>query len=100
MTRKPVEESIGRRDDQAIVRPGAVLAIRFAHKFAGVIGFQILHHGNSAGSFDVLLGNTAQFPPCGLSTAPAAAARHLLLVFSHGGDLRFCMKKAPFLQNR
>ncbi|WP_294812525.1 hypothetical protein, partial [uncultured Gemmiger sp.] len=22
-------------------------------------------------------GNTAQFPPCGLSTAPAAAARHL-----------------------
>ena len=23
------------------------------------------------------LGNTAQFPPCGLSTAPAAAARHL-----------------------
>ena len=53
MTRKPVEESIGRRDDQAIVRPGAVLAI--AHKFAGVIGFQILHHGNSAGSFDVLL---------------------------------------------
>ena len=77
MTRKPVEESIGRRDDQAIVRPGAVLAIRFAHKFAGVIGFQILHHGNSAGSFDVLLGNTAQFPPYGLSTAPAAAARHL-----------------------
>ena len=76
MTRKPVEESIGRRDDQAIVRPGAVLAIRFAHKFAGVIGFQILHHGNSAGSFDVLL------------------------VFSHGGDLRFCMKKAPCLQNR
>ena len=76
MTRKPVEESIGRRDDQAIVRPGAVLAIRFAHKFAGVIGFQILHHGNSAGSFDVLL------------------------VFSHGGDLRFGMKKAPFLQNR
>ena len=72
MTRKPVEESIGRRDDQAIVRPGAVLAIRFAHKFAGVIGFQILHHGNSAGSFDVLL------------------------VFSHGGDLRFCMKKAPY----
>lgn len=45
-------------------------------KFAGVIGFQILHHGNSAGSFDVLL------------------------VFSHGGDLRFCMKKAPCLQNR
>jgi hypothetical protein len=74
--RKPVEESIGRSDDQAIVRPGAVLAIRFAHKFAGVIGFQILHHGNSAGSFDVLL------------------------VFSHGGDLRFCMKKAPCLQNR
>ena len=30
--------------------------IRFAHKFAGVIGFQILHHGNSADSFDVLLG--------------------------------------------
>ena len=84
MTRKPVEESIGRRDDQAIVRPGAVLAIRFAHKFAGVIGFQILHHGNSAGSFDVLLGNTAQFPPYGLSTAPTAAAprspyRHLEL---------------------
>ena len=24
-----------------------------------------------------LLGNTAQFLPCGLSTAPAAAARHL-----------------------
>ena len=72
MTRKPVEESIGRRDDQAIVRPGAVLAIRFAHKFAGVIGFQILHHGNSAGSFDVLL------------------------VFSHGGDLRFCMPGEPF----
>ena len=23
------------------------------------------------------LGNTAQFPPCGLSTAPATAARHL-----------------------
>ena len=23
------------------------------------------------------IGNTAQFPPCGLSTAPAAAARHL-----------------------
>ena len=69
MTRKPVEESIGRRDDQAIVRPGAVLAIRFAHKFAGVIGFQILHHGNSAGSFDVLLGNTAQFPPYGLNIA-------------------------------
>ena len=23
------------------------------------------------------LGSTAQFPPCGLSTAPAAAARHL-----------------------
>ena len=25
----------------------------------------------------LLYGNTAQFPPCGLSTAPAAAARHL-----------------------
>ena len=25
----------------------------------------------------IALGNTAQFPPCGLSTAPAAAARHL-----------------------
>jgi len=25
----------------------------------------------------VTYGNTAQFPPCGLSTAPAAAARHL-----------------------
>jgi len=24
-----------------------------------------------------IIGNTAQFPPCGLSTAPAAAARHL-----------------------
>jgi len=24
-----------------------------------------------------IYGNTAQFPPCGLSTAPAAAARHL-----------------------
>jgi len=24
-----------------------------------------------------ILGNTAQFPPCGLSPAPAAAARHL-----------------------
>ena len=24
-----------------------------------------------------ILGNTAQFPPCGLSTAPATAARHL-----------------------
>ena len=55
MTRKPVEESIGRRDDQAIVRPGAVLAIRFAHKFAGVIGFQILHHGNSAGMAGLLI---------------------------------------------
>ena len=31
-----------------------------------------------AGSvLDLLYGNTAQFPPCGLSTAPAAAARHL-----------------------
>jgi len=27
--------------------------------------------------FRYTLGNTAQFPPCGLSTAPAAAARHL-----------------------
>ena len=26
---------------------------------------------------DFVYGNTAQFPPCGLSTAPAAAARHL-----------------------
>ncbi|MCF7633712.1 hypothetical protein L3K78_12840, partial [Oscillospiraceae bacterium SCCA1] len=26
---------------------------------------------------NITLGNTAQFPPCGLSTAPAAAARHL-----------------------
>jgi len=25
----------------------------------------------------IFKGNTAQFPPCGLSTAPAAAARHL-----------------------
>ena len=27
--------------------------------------------------FNKYLGNTAQFPPYGLSTAPAAAARHL-----------------------
>ena len=26
---------------------------------------------------ELLEGNTAQFPPCGLSTAPAAAVRHL-----------------------
>ena len=55
MTRKPVEESIGRRDDQAIVRPGAVLAIRFAHKFAGVIGLKILHHADTPRSFDIFL---------------------------------------------
>ena len=29
------------------------------------------------GFLDFILGNTAQFPPYGLSTAPAAAARHL-----------------------
>jgi len=32
-----------------------------------------LHHY----TFFVYIGNTAQFPPDGLSTAPAAAARHL-----------------------
>jgi len=30
-----------------------------------------------SGLFVLILGNTAQFPPSGLSTAPAAAARHL-----------------------
>ena len=69
MTRKPVEESIGRRDDQAIVRPGAVLAIRFAHKFAGVIGFEILHYADSPRSLDVLL------------------------IFAHSFDLQLCIIK-------
>jgi len=35
-----------------------------------------VEHSHRQGGW-LLLGNTAQFPPCGLSTAPAAAARHL-----------------------
>ena len=32
----------------------------------------------------IFKGNTAQFPPCGLSTAPAAAALRIM---------RYCLKK-------
>ena len=35
-----------------------------------------VEHSHRQGGW-LLLGNTAQFPPCGLSTAPAVAARHL-----------------------
>ncbi|WP_294811551.1 hypothetical protein, partial [uncultured Gemmiger sp.] len=37
------------------------------------VPMHFLHHY----TFFVYIGNTAQFPPDGLSTAPAAAARHL-----------------------
>ena len=36
--------------------------------FSATISLSLIH---------ISIGNTAQFPPCGLSTAPAAAARHL-----------------------
>jgi hypothetical protein len=40
-----------------------------------------------AGSvLDLLYGNTAQFPPCGLSTAPAAAALRIM---------RYCFSAVP-----
>ncbi|MEI3248284.1 MAG: hypothetical protein ACLRX3_13165 [Subdoligranulum sp.] len=52
---------------------------------AGVTMWANQNHGNGAGQvhparrfcYLSIWGNTAQFPPCGLSTAPAAAARHL-----------------------
>ena len=43
------------------------------HVFTGEVSV----HGIYGAVLAIILGNTAQFPPCGLSTAPAAAARHL-----------------------
>ena len=50
----------------------AVLSLSGAEKGRG----QLMRHTNVQVE-DGILGNTAQFPPDGLSTAPAAAARHL-----------------------
>ncbi|MDD7736604.1 MAG: hypothetical protein PUJ34_00780, partial [Subdoligranulum sp.] len=54
------------------------------HRFMFCSIFRLLCTQNGTASFkkrgaafDLFKGNTAQFPPCGLSTAPAAAARHL-----------------------
>ena len=40
---------------KAAVRLGAILLVRFANQFAGVIGFEILHYADSPRSLDVLL---------------------------------------------
>ncbi|MFZ2474704.1 MAG: hypothetical protein WAW66_06685 [Gemmiger qucibialis] len=66
-------------------------------------------HGIDPPAFYKTLGNTAQFPPCGLSTAPAAAAprspyRHLelcgvALSFPAGSVAAFRHSACFFLPN-
>ena len=40
---------------EAAVRLGAILLVRFANQFAGVIGLKILHHADTPRSFDFFL---------------------------------------------
>ena len=58
----------------------ALLQVLFDHRGQAVSRGDLLHtawgYPCSRGK-KKSKGNTAQFPPCGLSTAPAAAARHL-----------------------
>ena len=53
--RKPVKQPICGRDNKAAVRLGAILLVRFANQFAGVIGLKILHHADTPRSFDIFL---------------------------------------------
>lgn len=73
--RKPVKQPICGRDNKAAVRLGAILLVRFANQFAGVIGFEILHYADSPRSLDVLL------------------------IFAHD-DLQDCNKKSTSSANR
>ena len=41
--------------NKAAVRLGAILLVRFANQFAGVIGLKILHHADTPRSFDIFL---------------------------------------------
>jgi hypothetical protein len=60
----------------------AVLIITFTFCF----DYQIISHRTQ--------GNTAQFPPYGLSTAPAAAARHLRIICASG--LAAAVPRSPY----